>query len=127
MLRIGMFGAQMNTCPLSRIQEIICAAAGPLGSILSFFIFIKIYPMTAIFCLIHCVYNMIPLYPLDGGRVVHALLESINDKAIIIFDKCISFLLFVVCVYVVMHFASGPIPLILVTILIFKNKKAKCS
>lgn len=70
---IGGRGVVMETQPMSGIREIICALAGPIGSVM-LLLFLRWIPRTAICGVIHGIYNMIPLFPLDGGRVLRGLL-----------------------------------------------------
>ena len=66
-------GAEITMFPLSNIKELLCAAAGPVGSLLFMIIFRRI-PEFAIPALIQGAYNMLPIYPLDGGRVIKCIL-----------------------------------------------------
>ena len=66
-------GAQMDTEPMTPIREAICAAAGPLGALM-LIMSAKWFPELSVCCFIQSVYNLLPIYPLDGGRVLRGIL-----------------------------------------------------
>ena len=70
---IGGMGAKIETGPMSRIQEIFCSLSGPLCSFLLLFL-CKIYPEAALCGLLQGLFNLIPLYPMDGGRAIRCLI-----------------------------------------------------
>lgn len=70
---IGATGAVLETTPLSNGRELLAALAGPIGSGLLLFL-ASHFPRLAICGAVHCAYNLIPLFPLDGGRVLRSLL-----------------------------------------------------
>ena len=77
-LRILPFGARIDTESIYGFPAVICALAGPLaGGILIF-----LYPSAPkiSFCaLIQSVFNLLPVYPLDGGL---ALRKWLHEKAV---------------------------------------------
>ena len=68
---IDISGAQIQTTPLSNIHTVICAVAGPAGSLL-LVLFYSIYPQLALCALSQSLYNLLPIYPMDGGRVLYS-------------------------------------------------------
>ncbi len=76
-IKLRMSGIQIETAPLSYIQEMIVAFAGPSVNFLLLCCFRNRAPLFAFvnFCLL--AYNLLPLYPLDGGRIVRCLLHLI--------------------------------------------------
>ena len=74
-VRIGLRGAVMETEPISNHTEIISAAAGPLGGGLLLFL----YPISReifVCALFQTVYNLLPIYPQDGGRILFIILTN---------------------------------------------------
>lgn len=67
-LRICVGRTVMETTPLTPGRELLCALAGPAGSFLLLF-FAHRLPLTALLALVQGTFNLLPVYPLDGGRI----------------------------------------------------------
>lgn len=68
-------GAKIETSPLPPGQSVLCALAGPLGSLCTLH-FAECLPEAAVCGLIQGIYNLIPIYPLDGGRALRFFLPN---------------------------------------------------
>lgn len=68
-INITTGGAIIRTPPIAPLQELLCTLAGPAGSLLCL-LFGRFFPLLALCGLIQGLYNLIPLYPLDGGRIL---------------------------------------------------------
>ena len=68
-IRIGIGGTLISTQPMNLWQELICALAGPMGGFL-LLLLAKWVPMIALCSGFHTLYNLLPVYPQDGGRVM---------------------------------------------------------
>ena len=78
-IHVGLHGAAIQTAALSPTQELVCAAAGPVGSFLCL-AFTQSCPLLALCGFLQGIYNLIPVYPLDGGRILHAGAELLIPK-----------------------------------------------
>lgn len=74
-LRLGAFGAVLEHAPTSCGKELLCAAAGPCVNLLLWLLLPAGSPAAAI-SLGMLLYNLLPIYPLDGGRILRCLLLS---------------------------------------------------
>ncbi len=72
-VRIGAGGAVMETEPLSSGKELVCALAGPAGSLLLVLMF-RVFPRVAVCALVQGAFNLLPVFP--TGRRAGAALRS---------------------------------------------------
>lgn len=70
-------GAVLHTGQMRSGKEALCTAAGPLMNGLLLLTFSRIYPPLALVNLILLAYNLLPLYPLDGGRLLRLCLCAV--------------------------------------------------
>ena len=78
-IEIGPFGAKISAPELTPKQELMCAAAGPMCSFL-LIVTAGWFPAAALIGTVQGLYNLLPVYPLDGGRIARAILFVIREK-----------------------------------------------
>ncbi len=71
---IGPTGAVLHAEELPAWKGLFCTLAGPAGSLL-LLLLAKWMPLTALCGLAQGLYNLLPLFPLDGGRAMRYILE----------------------------------------------------
>lgn len=78
-IQIGTGGAVIETAPMTAGKELVCAAAGPAGSCL-LLLLCRFFPRLAICALAQGVFNLLPVLPLDGGRVLRCGMGMLIPK-----------------------------------------------
>ena len=71
-LTLGAGGMVMEVPPMGSGRELVCALAGPLGSLL---LACLPCPTLALCAMVQGVFNLLPIAPLDGGRALGCLLD----------------------------------------------------
>ena len=96
---IGPTGALIEGEDLGTYKNILCVLAGPAAGAVPM-IFVRCFPEFAICAILLTVYNLIPLYPLDGGRLLYLIAEKgygmrfvakAAEQIVIICLVCVSF------------------------------------
>lgn len=73
-IRIGISGAVIESGCSSYGKEFLCAAAGPAVNILLAAVVLRAVPVFAMVNTALAAVNLLPLYPLDGGRMLRSVL-----------------------------------------------------
>lgn len=78
-IRIGLRGARIETEPMSYARDVLAAAAGPVGSLMTLFL-AKPFPRIAFCGILQTAYNLLPILPFDGGRIVQGILYCLFPR-----------------------------------------------
>lgn len=90
-LHLGLTGAVLYTQPLAYSRELLAAAAGPAVNAACTLTFLHAWPHFALISLLLLFYNLFPLYPLDGGRILRAALHLLlPDNAAALAEKILA-------------------------------------
>lgn len=73
-ISLRLSGAVIRSGLCSYRQELLCAAAGPAAGIVLASLTARLVPELAVISLLLSTVNLLPLYPLDGGRMLRAFL-----------------------------------------------------
>ncbi len=125
-LYFGLGGARMKLDVLPPGKELAVALAGPLGSGL-LVLLAPILPRTAMCGLVHCVYNLLPLFPLDGGRILSNLIALLfpgeaGERLFSLIQWIFRLVLIVLCLFLGFHWGILPV---LAFVLIKKQRQKR--
>lgn len=127
-IRIGAGGAQMDVSLTGGRAELLSVLAGPAGSFLLICLY-RMLPRVAFCGCIQGLYNLLPVWPLDGGRILACLLDWIcPDRAHTIMNTVeilTGLLLMLVSLYFCLIFSLGYWPLIIVMMILLGMLRRK--
>lgn len=128
-VRLYSFAARIELPEMGRGKELVCALAGPIGGLLLWFLS-SWYPRLALCAMIQSLYNLLPVYPLDGGRalrcLLHLLLPPVSAEFLGAFIQWLTIgalILLSVHAFLVLHI--GLLPIFAVAVLAFRANDVK--
>jgi len=99
-IAIGMDGVKIRSGVMGGGVEICCALAGPLSGLILAIFTMRLYPQIAVISTMLSIVNMLPIYPLDGGRILQAILcMYVNDNSV---RRIINTVTWVVCSFLML-------------------------
>lgn len=127
-ISVGAMGARMDTEPMPPWKTVLCALAGPLSGLLLIFV-LKRFSLLAICGVLQSFINLLPLFPMDGGRVLRCLLEKLPLKRPEVIytaiESAIMGILLLLAVYLSLRLLLGPLP-IMAVVFLFVRRKLSC-
>lgn len=76
----GINGAKLITGQTDPLRELLAALAGPAVGI-GLISLAGVFPRLALCGAVQSAYNLLPVYPMDGGRAVRCIVELLGIKA----------------------------------------------
>ena len=100
-MRIGTKGAVLTAFGLTHKQDIICLIAGPLAGLLLGLTF-RWFPVIAVCAIFQSLYNLLPIYPLDGGKILRSIcfMQGWSSRFCRAIEYSVIFLMLAASVYV---------------------------
>lgn len=129
--RIGVSGTSITLMPMTPKKELLCSAAGPAGSLLTAALY-SLIPRIAVCAGVQAIFNLLPIYPLDGARILRCAAEIwIPEKAEKIAAGVERAMLFVIfggtaAMSIVFHMGISPVLLGTTVILRAFQRKIPC-
>lgn len=120
-LTVGLDGAKMECGLMSNSKKLLSILCGPFGGLILVLLG-QWMPQVALCSWFLSMYNLLPLLPLDGGRVLEILL---GQKARM-FQRIFLLLLTFGALYALVILRFGFLPLAIVAVLWVKNRNTPC-
>lgn len=127
---ISVGGAVMEGSLLTNPQKALCSLAGPLGGLL-LCLLSRHFPYLSICAFFQSLYNLLPVYPLDGGQTLNAVLHhmlpvDVADTVEKYIRNTVLFLLVVVGITSLFLWKLGPIPLLAAAFVVCRSRNIAC-
>ena len=82
-IKISTGKVLIQTPPIPPLPQLICALAGPMGSFLCL-LFARFFPLLSLCGLLQGLFNLLPLYPLDGGRALRCAAQLLFHRRLFV-------------------------------------------
>lgn len=79
-IRFTCMGAEILARQIGSTRKLLCSLSGPAAGLALSMVFMTAFPELAIISLCLSVFNLLPLYPLDGGVILFILLHNVRRK-----------------------------------------------
>ena len=128
-LKISPAGAVMEVDSTEPWQELICALAGPAGSF-SLLLLAEHFSKIALCGMIQGLYNLLPIYPLDGGRILYSGMQLFCPfeiaKKICLYVQWVTVVLIVWCgLWASLKLECGLMPIFVSIFLLVRTMEGK--
>lgn len=119
----------METDALTTLESVLCSFAGPAASGILILLH-GFFPQLAICGFLQGIYNLLPIYPLDGGQILRTIMLSLfdirfADKIISVVEWTLLILSFMISIYASVILKLGLVPITLWILFLVKYQKIK--
>lgn len=123
-IEIGILGAKIEAEPMHTATECICALVGPVGA-LSVLLFSRYIPRIALCVFAQSAYNLLPVYPLDGGRALRCILISrVKGEWAAFAEQVVLYGIIIACLFGTVFLKLGILPVLLCIGLFIRYRNA---
>lgn len=128
-VRVNIGGALIKTGPMTDEKTMFCALAGPAGGML-LLLFASRFPKLAICAFLQSAFNLLPVFPLDGGRALQSFLrilfsENLADRI----NTCIEILVIIFLIFLLVKafftWKLGLLPVACAFLFLLRTEKIK--
>lgn len=127
-VQVGLGGAVMDIEICGKGRELLCTLAGPAGSF-SVLVLCHVFPEAAVCGMMQGLFNLLPVYPLDGGRALTCLLELFGCRKAEPVQLVVQWLCCIVLIVLAFigrsRYSLGNLPFILALMLIIRAMARK--
>ena len=128
-VHIGALGATIRTDPLPPVSAMLCALAGPLAGVV-LILWARSMPRVTLCAVLQTIFNLLPIYPLDGYVAMYSLLrllfaEARAEKIGRLLELFVCTSLFLVCLTASFHWKLGAFPAAFAVLFLLRMKKRK--
>lgn len=122
---IGANDTEIRTGCLSEKETVICALAGPIGGLI-LLLFSEYFPKLGLCALLQSAFNLLPVYPLDGGRALRSIVCLLfPDRIAKNICNGVEAFLIILMLLGISFLNLGIFPVVIVVLIICKIKKIK--
>lgn len=122
----GVGGARIDAADVGPRARLWCALAGPAGSLMLMLLFPR-FPLVAVCGAAQAAWNLLPIYPLDGGKALRCVLERFANGADVErgVAAAVKVLICAACGYCSFMLKMGILPLLVALTVLLKTNFGK--